>query len=80
MCKVSVTEFRKNLSFYLKKSENEDIFITRNNEIISVLCNPETKAIDSLLALRGCLKEYDDGRPYEELLAEAIDERNMKSF
>lgn len=75
MCNVSVSEFRKNLLLYLNKSKNEDIYITRNNKIISVLCDPQTKAIDDFLALRGCLKEYDDGRPYDELLSEAIEEK-----
>ena len=44
MCVITVTELENNLSFYLKKSKTEDIYITKNDEIISVLISPKKKA------------------------------------
>ncbi len=37
---ITVTELRKNLSYYLRLSKTEDIYITKRGEIISKLCNP----------------------------------------
>lgn len=45
MCYVTATELKNNLSHYLKLSKKEDVFITKNNKIISVLVNPQLKAL-----------------------------------
>lgn len=45
MCYVTATELKNNLSHYLKLSKREDVFITKNNKIISVLVNPQLKAL-----------------------------------
>lgn len=45
MCYVTATELKNNLSHYLKLSRKEDVFITKNNKIISVLVNPQLKAL-----------------------------------
>lgn len=75
MCYVSVTEFRENLSHYLILSQSEDVHITKNNKVVAILCDPQAKAIDEFLALRGCLKKYDDGKSYQEMIGEVITEK-----
>ena len=75
MCYVSVSEFRNNLLHYLNMTKTEDVYITRNGKVVSVLSDPQAKAIDELLALRGCLEKYDDGKTYEDMIGEAIEEK-----
>ena len=72
---ITVTELRKKLNYYLKMSEKEAIYITKQNKIISVLCSPQSHAIDELLNLKGILEEYDDGKPYEDMIGEALLEK-----
>ena len=40
MVQVTATELKNNLGKYLKKSEFEDVYITKNGVIVSVLSNP----------------------------------------
>ena len=44
MCYVTATELKKNLSFYLEKSATEDVYVTKNKKVISILTNPQLKA------------------------------------
>lgn len=53
MCYVTATELKKNLSYYLAKAASEDVFVTKNGEIISCITNPKFKALvelDSILS------------------------------
>ena len=72
---ITITELRKKLNHYLKMSENEVVYITKHNKIISSLCSPQDHAIDELLKLKGILEEYDDGKPYEDMIGEALLEK-----
>lgn len=75
MCYVTSTELKKNLSLYLKKAELEDVYVTKNKKVIAVISNPNQKAIDRFLKLEGCLKPYDDGAKYEDMIGEEIMKR-----
>ena len=68
---ITATEFRKNLSKYLKLSLSEDILVTRNGKILTMLTNPNKRedSFDRFLSLRGCLPPVD----YEK----ALHERDM---
>lgn len=44
MCYVTATELKNNLSHYLELSKKENVFITKNNKVISVLSNPTNNA------------------------------------
>lgn len=48
MCFVTATELKNNLSYYLAKAEKEDVFVTKNGEIITCLTNPKFKALVEL--------------------------------
>lgn len=67
-----MAKFRENLKYYVELSQNEDVFITSNNEVVALLTNPKEKAFKRFLEMEGCLKDSDDGRPYEEIIAEEI--------
>lgn len=45
MCYVTATQLKNNLSYYLQKSMTEDVYITKNNVVISILTNPQMKAL-----------------------------------
>lgn len=74
--KVDIKEFERNLSYYLNISQNEDVYITENNESIAVLVNPKEKAFQEFMKLEGCLKEGDDGRSYEDIIGDEIMKNN----
>ena len=75
MCYVSATELKKNLSHYLELSQTEDVYVTKNNKVISVLVDPKTKAMEEFLKCGGILKEFDEGRDYKEVIGDMIMER-----
>lgn len=72
MCYVSITKFRDNLKKYIEISQNEDVYITSNNETVAVLSNPKEKAYQEFMKLEGCLKDGDDGKDYDEMIGEEI--------
>lgn len=75
MCFVTSTELKKNLSYYLKLAETEEVHVTKNKKVVAIICNPKSSAMDRLLSLRGILKPYDDGKPYDEIIGEEIMEK-----
>lgn len=60
MCYVTATELKQNLSHYLELSKNEDVYVTKNNKVISVLVNPEKNAFETFMSFDGCLSEHKD--------------------
>ena len=72
MCYVSSTELKNNLSHYLELSNSEPVYVTKNKEVIAVISNPKDKALEDFLALRGCLKNGDEGKDYKDLIIEGI--------
>ena len=72
MCFVTATELKRNLSYYLKLSETEDVHITKNEKTIAILSNPQVVTTARFLELEGSLKGFDDNRPYKEIIGEEI--------
>ena len=75
MCSVNVTEFRKNIFHYIELCASEDIQVTNNGVVVAVLSNPDKKYYQSLIKLCGCLKDFDTGEDYDNLLGEGIMEK-----
>ena len=79
MCYVTATELKNNLSYYLEKSKEEEVYITKNNKVISVLINPQLKALyefDQMAReLNIQLSEEDQKKSYKELIGECIEEK-----
>ncbi len=50
---ITATEFKKNLGMYMLKALEEDIYITKNGEILVKLSNPNKEKIDVLNSLVG---------------------------
>ena len=72
MCRVNVTDFRKNLSHYIELSSKENIQITSNGKVVAVLSSPDRQYYQTLGELCGCLKTFDTGENYEDLIGEEI--------
>ena len=72
MLSVNVTEFRKNIFHYIELCSSDDIQVTNNGVVVAVLSNPNKKYYQSLVELCGCLKEYDTGEDYDDLIGEEI--------
>ena len=72
---ISITEFRKHLGQYLKLVITEEIRITKRGKVVAILHDPHSFAIEKLLSLAGCLKDIDDGRPYDEIIGDLIAEK-----
>ena len=53
MVQVTATELKNNLGKHLKKSESEDVYITKNGVIVSVLSNPNQSRLQLLNDLKG---------------------------
>ena len=58
--KITATELKENLGLYLEKSEDEDIYITKNGRVVSMLCSPYKDKIAKLNSLIGILPEDAD--------------------
>ena len=77
MCYVTATELKNNLSYYLEKSKEEDIYVTKNNQVISILINPQLKALYDAERIIKTLDVPEEAKKksYKELIGEAIEEK-----
>ena len=60
MCYITATELKNNLKKYLELSSKEDVYVTKNGKVITVLTSPEAKATDDFLSLRDEIKKQID--------------------
>ena len=72
MCYVTSTELKNNLSYYLELSEKENVFVTKNKRVISVISNPIDKGLENFLAMRGTFGKVSDDTDYDEIVKEEI--------
>ena len=77
MCYVTATELKNNLSLYLEKAAEEDVYVTKNNKVICVLINPQLKALFEAERLINNLDIPEEAKKksYKELIGEAIEEK-----
>lgn len=69
--KITATELKLNLGRYLKLSETEDVYITKNGKVIARLSNPNLDKLAIVDSLIGIL-------PPEASLEKAREERLSK--
>ena len=75
MCYVTATELKNNLSFYLEKSLSEDVYVTKNNKIITVLTNSDRHKLLLINEIKGSFGKVEEDIDYDELLKEEIQKR-----
>ena len=76
MCYVTATELKNNLSYYLEKAMEEDVYVTKNKKVICVMSNPQLAAFYQLdnLIREAAIKD-DSGKSTKDLIGEAIEEK-----
>ena len=72
MCIITSTELKKNLSYYLKLSEKEEVHVTKNKKVIAIIRNPKSDAFEDFMKLKGCLKVSDKDLSTEDMIGEEI--------
>ena len=73
MCYVTATELKNNLSYYLEKSMTEDVYVTKNKKVISILTSPQLKAYFEFKKFVGEMDWHDTGEiSDEDAIAEEI--------
>ena len=75
MNKISVTEFRKKLNYYIDLSKTEEIAITQYGKVIAILSNGDKQYFKTLTKLCGCLKDSDTDENYKDMIGEEIIKR-----
>ena len=76
MCYVTATELKKNLSYYLEKAQSEDVYVTKNNKVITVMMSPQTKALFEAEEFIKSLKiDRSVTMSDDEILLKALDRR-----
>ena len=65
---ITATEFKMNLGKYLMLSQTEDIYITKNGNVVAKLSNPNQDRVDIAKSLFGSI-------PDSMTLEEAQEER-----
>ena len=66
-----------NLNKYMELSQTEDVYVTKNGKVFTVLTSPDEHALKSFLKLKGCLKKCDDGSSYEDTIGKVIEEHEL---
>lgn len=66
MCKITATEFRRNINKYIALSKKEDVLETSYGKPLTLLTKPKNNKYDEFLDLCGLIKDYD----YEKVLDE----------
>ena len=72
MLYISITEFRNNISYYIKLCQTEDLYITKNGKTIAVLSSADKHYYATLERLCGCLQENDTGENYKDMIGNEI--------
>ena len=72
---ITATEFKKNLGHYMELSNIEDIYVTKNDKVITVLMNPDKASLVLIEELSGCFKTTDKNVDFDEILKKEIFKR-----
>ena len=72
---ITVGELRKNLNYYIELSKTEDIFITNKGEVISVMVNPQIKALNDVCGIIANTKVKEQELSDCEIICDALDKK-----
>ena len=72
MCHITATEFKNNLGYYMELSAKEDVYVTKNNKVITVLTNSEKHKLALINELRGSFGDVDKDIDYDEILKKEL--------
>ena len=72
MCYVTMTELKNDLAKYVELSSTEDVYITKNNKVVSVLCNSKQNALRSFFEFADNLPKINPDYDYDKIIYEEI--------
>ena len=72
MIYISATELKNNLGHYMEMSTKEDVYVTKNKRVITVLTSPNAKAIQDFLDFPDSIGEIDENIDYDKIIKEEI--------
>ncbi len=74
---ITVTELRRKLGYYMSMSQFEDICVTKNGKVVTMLTSPRGKSKRDIRSLKGFITLENPNIDYDEILGEAIMEHEM---
>ena len=75
MCYITATELKNNLGHYMELSQKEDVCVTKNGKVITVLTNEASVKLIALEKARGCLGKVKKDIDYDAIIKEEISRR-----
>jgi len=69
---ITITEFRKNLSYYISRSEKETIIIKKNNDVVAILKSPKNGTLDALDRLPKLFNASGEDVDTDEIICEEM--------
>ena len=72
MIYLSATELKNNLGHYMELSDKEDIYVTKNKKVITVLTSPSSKALQDFLDFPNTVGKIDEEIDYDEIIKEEV--------
>ena len=69
---ITLKEFENNLDYYLELSKEDDVCVMNNDDIVTVLINPEKQKLLQINELVGSLGKVDDNIDYKKVLEETV--------
>ena len=76
MCYITATELKQNLSHYMELSNTEDVYVTKNGKILTILTSPRDKAFKEFMKLKGVFQgKLKEGEDYRDIIAEEMMKR-----
>lgn len=72
MCYITATELKNNLGYYLELSNKEDVYVKKNNKVITVLTNSDKHKQSLVHSLRGSFGKVDKNINYDKILKKEI--------
>ena len=75
MCQITATELKNNLGYYMELSFTEDVYVTKNNKVITVLTNSEKHRLALIDQLSGSFGKINEDVDYDEILKQELMKR-----
>ena len=77
MCYVTATELKNNWSYYLSKSTQEDVYVTKNGNVIACLTNPKFKALVELDEVLSSIQIKEASTSDDEALQDELIKKHL---
>ena len=77
---ITLKEFENNLDYYLELTKEDDVCVMDNDDIVTVLINPDKQRLLLIDELARSLGKVDENIDYDRVLKETICEQYKDMF